>query len=468
MEKYYLAIDIGASSGRHILAHMENGKMCIEEIYRFENGMIKENGKLLWDTQSLFVEIINGMKECHKLGKIPVSMSVDTWGVDYVLLDENDALVGDTYGYRDKRTEGMDDEVYKIISEEELYHRTGIQKQMFNTIYQLMAVKMRTPEVLAKAKTFLMLPDYFQFLLTGKKVSEYTNATSGQLVDPHTKQWDKELIRMMGFPEEMFLPIQTPGYEVGNLKPEVQEEVGFDCKVVLCASHDTGSAVMAMPCYEKDGLYISSGTWSLMGTELKEPICDEKSHAGNFTNEGGYEYRFRFIKNIMGLWMIQSVRRELNKRYSFPELCQMAEECKDFPGRVNVNDDVFMAPDNMIEAIKEYCVQHGQAVPETVGELATVIYSSLAEFYGKTVVEIEETTGKTFDQICVIGGGSKAAYLNQLTANATGKKVCAGPSEATAIGNIMAQMMKDHQWESLKEARKCVFDSFDVEVYLPQ
>jgi len=465
MQKYYLAVDIGASSGRHMLASMQDGKMQLEEVYRFENGMQHLDGKLLWDTGHLFREIINGMKKCKALGKIPVSMSIDTWAVDYVLLDEKDAVLGDTYGYRDSRTNGMDALVYEVIPEKELYQRTGIQKQMFNTIYQLMAVKEKEPELLKRARTFLMLPDYFQFLLTGNKVSEYTNATSTQLVSPATKQWDKELIGKLGYPEDMFLPVQLPGTEVGNLKKEIQDAVGFDCKVVLCASHDTASAVMAMPVVNGNGLYISSGTWSLMGVEHATALCDEKSRAANFTNEGGYEYRFRYLKNIMGLWMIQSVRHELKDAYSFARLCELAEESKMFPSRVDVNDDCFLAPENMTEAIRDYCKRHGEEVPQTIGEIAAVIYQSLAECYGRTVRELEQNTKKSYQGIHIIGGGSNAAYLNQLTAEATGKTVYAGPGEATAIGNMLAQMIKDGVFQNLSEARACVFASFDVKTY---
>ena len=468
MQKYYLAVDIGASSGRHMLSYIQDGKMQLEEVYRFENGMKQADGKLLWDVKHLFREIVNGMKRCQEIGKIPCSMSIDTWAVDYVLLDENDEVLGDTYGYRDSRTAGMDKKVYDIIPENELYARTGIQKQMFNTIYQLMAVKEREPEFLKKAKTFLMLPDYFQFLLTGKKLNEYTNATSTQLVSPIEKQWDRELITMLGYPEEIFLPISLPGTEVGNLKPEIQKEVGFDCKVVLCASHDTGSAVMAMPVVEGDGLYISSGTWSLMGVELSDARCDADSKNANFTNEGGYDYRFRYLKNIMGLWMIQSVRHELMDAYSFAKLCEMAEEEKAFPSRVDVNDDCFLAPENMMDAIVDYCKKTNQTAPQTVGEFATVIYQSLADCYGKTVLEIERNTKHIYSGIHIIGGGSNAAYLNQLTANATGKTVYAGPSEATAIGNVMAQMIEDDVFENLKAARACVYRSFDIKVFEPE
>ncbi len=464
MSRYYLAVDIGASSGRHMLGYLEDGKMRLEEIYRFENGMVNKDGKLLWDTQRLFTEILNGMKACRETGRIPESMSVDTWAVDYVLLDGQDQVIGDTFGYRDSRTNECDEAVYRLIGESELYARTGIQKQMFNTVYQLMADKLQRPQVLDKAKTFLMLPDYFQFLLTGKKVSEYTNGTSTQLVSPVTKQWDRELIRLLGYPEEMFLPLQIPGSEVGNLRADIAKQVGYDCKVVLCGSHDTASAVMAVPKPAGDGLYISSGTWSLMGVELAEADCMEESRQANFTNEGGYGYRFRYLKNIMGLWMIQSVRHELHDRYSFAELCRMADE-QELTSLVDANDNCFLSPESMIREIQGYCSRTGQKEPETPGEIAGVIYRSLAQCYGKTVREIEKNTGRSYESIHVIGGGANAAYLNRLTAQATGKTVYAGPGEATAIGNIMAQMIGAGELKGLAEARKCVAESFEIHVY---
>lgn len=468
MQNYYLAVDIGASSGRHMLGYVKDGRMQLKEIYRFENGMTNQDGKLLWDTEKLFAEIVNGMKKCRELGAIPVSMSIDTWAVDYVLLDEEDKVLGDTYGYRDVRTRGMDREVYEIISQKDLYARTGIQKQIFNTIYQLMAVKMQTPQLLKQAKTFLMLPDYFQFLLTGNKVSEYTNGTSTQLVSPVTKQWDTELLEMLDYPADIFLPLQMPGTEVGNLKPEIQNIVGFDCKVVLCASHDTASAVMAMPKAEGEGMYISSGTWSLMGVELSEACCDEKSAFDNFTNEGGYDYRFRYLKNIMGLWMIQSLRHEWNDKYSFAELCDMAVDNNTFPAVIDVNDDCFLAPENMTETIRQYCEQHGQQVPESIGEFAACVYKNLASCYRDTAKQLEENTGKRFDAIHIIGGGSNAAYLNQLTADASNRTVYAGPGEATAIGNVLAQMIRNQEVKDLSEARKLVYDSFEIKRYDPR
>lgn len=465
MKKYHLAVDIGASSGRHILGHLKDGKIVPEEIYRFENQMAIKDGKKLWDTQQIFTEILNGMKKCKEMNKIPQSMSIDTWAVDYVLLDKNDKVLGDTFAYRDNRTAKMDKEIYKIISEEKLYQRTGIQKQIFNTVYQLMAWKKNTPEQVEKAKAFLMLPDYFQFLLTGNKKSEYTNAASTQLVSPDTKQWDAELLNILGYPREIFLPLTMAGEYVGCLTQNIQKEVGFNLDVVQCASHDTASAVLAVPETEKNMLYISSGTWSLMGTEIFEANCAEDSRKDNFTNEGGYDYRFRYLKNIMGLWMVQSVRHELKDEYSFAQLCGMAEECKNFSSRVNVNDDVFLAPDSMIEAVKGYCKNTCQPIPNSVGEVCAVIYQSLAECYGETAREIEDNIGCTYDCINIIGGGSNADYLNRLTAEVTGKTVYAGPAEATAIGNLLTQMIAGGELDGFLQARQCVKKSFEIKKY---
>lgn len=468
MEKtYYLAIDFGASSGRHMLGHMENGKMVLEEIYRFENGMVKKDGHRCWELDRLFAEIINGLKKCKEIGKIPVSMGIDTWAVDYVLLDENDSVLGPTYGYRDDRTTDMDFKVYDTIPQSELYARTGIQKQIFNTIYQLMAVKEQEKENLDRAKTFIMLPDYFHFLLTGVKKSEYTNATSTQLVSPETKDWDRDLIRSLGFPEDIFMPLSMPGTFVGRFTKEIEEEVGFGCDVILPATHDTASAVMSVPSTKEDVLYISSGTWSLMGVELPKAMISPDTEAGNYTNEGGYDYRFRFLKNIMGLWMIQQVRHDLKDAYSFAQLCEMAEEAKDFPTRVDVQDVLFLAPDSMVDAIKEYAAWSKQPVPQTVGEIATVVYQSLAECYADTVLEIETITGRHYDAVNIVGGGSKAGYLNKLTAEKSGRKVLAGPGEATAIGNLTAQMISAGVFKDLKEARQNIFESFGVEVIEP-
>ena len=464
MERYYLAIDIGASSGRHMLANMKDGKMQLEEVYRFPNGMEDKNGTLCWNVERLFTEIKNGLKKCKEIGKLPVSMAIDTWGVDYVLLDKDDRILGDTVGYRDSRTEGMDEKVYEVIPQDELYARTGIQKQIFNTVYQLMAVKESHPEYLEQAESILMIPDYFHFLLTGVKKNEYTNATTGQLVSPKTNDWDYEMIDMLGYNSKMFRPVSMPGTVVGEFTEEVQKEVGFNCTVVLPATHDTGSAVLAVPTNDDDAVYISSGTWSLMGIERKEADCSMESMKANFTNEGGYDHRFRYLKNIMGLWMIQSVKKEFAEDLSFAQICEMASK-ETISSIVDCNDDCFLAPKSMIKAVQDFCRRTGQQVPETVGEISSVIYNSLAKCYGDTVKEIEEITGKKYSTIYVVGGGSNAGYLNELTAKYTGKKVSAGPSEATAIGNVIVQMLHDGVFKDLPEARTCVREPFDVVMY---
>jgi rhamnulokinase len=465
MQKYYLAVDIGASSGRHILGSVKDGKITLQEIYRFDNGLVKKDGYLCWELDRLFEEIITGLKKCKELGKIPSSIGIDTWAVDFVLLDSNNQVLGHTVGYRDKRTNGMDNLVYKDIPEEELYRRTGIQKQIFNSIYQLMAIKTQNSQYMSEAQSFLMVPDYFNFLLTGNKQTEYTNATTTQLVNPITKDWDEELIVKLGFNKKIFQTISLPKTVVGNLSEKIREKVGFDCEVVLPATHDTGSAVLSVPANDDDYLYISSGTWSLMGIERQEADCSISSKAANFTNEGGYDYRFRYLKNIMGLWMIQSVRHELGDTYSFAELCKLAKEVDNFTSRVNVNADCFLSPDSMTEAIKNYCLDTKQKEPVSVGELAACIYHSLAQSYAETVEEIEMITGKTYSRIHIVGGGSNADYLNELTAKYTKKDVYAGPTEATAIGNILAQMLKANEFKTIEDARMGVLHSFPIKKF---
>ncbi len=473
--KYYLAVDIGASSGRHILAHMEEGKIVLEEIYRFYNGMDDKGGHKVWNTERLFSEILEGMKKCKEMGKVPFSMGIDTWGVDYVLLDKDDRMIGNCIAYRDGRTEGMDEEVYKIISEEDLYARTGIQKAIFNTIYQLMSTKVKEPEKLAQARTLLMIPDYFHFLLTGVRRQEYTNASTTQLLNAKTGDWDHELIQKLGFPDELFGELSMPGTVVGPLKKEIENKVGYSCTVVLPATHDTGSAVMSVPCTDEDTLYISSGTWSLMGCELESANCSKEARKANFTNEGGYNKRYRFLKNIMGLWMIQSVKKELEEGYDYPgkaatedysfaNLCERAEK-ETIDSIVSANDSRFLNPKSMIKEVQAACEENGMQVPRTPWELARVIYRSLAVCYREATEEIESITGKHFDSVNIVGGGSNAEYLNRLTAAETGRRVNAGPGEATAIGNLGAQMLTDGEFSDLNEFRQCVFDSFGVKKY---
>ncbi len=464
--RYYLAIDIGASSGRHILSHLEDGKMILEEVYRFPNGMKGRNGEKLWDLTELFGHIKTGMKRCAQMGKIPYSVGIDTWAVDYVLLDKDDQIIGKTYGYRDSRTKGMDEAVYRIISEKDLYRRTGIQKLLLNTIYQLMAVKENYPEELEKAQTMMMIPDYFHFLLTGRKVQEYTNASTTQLMDPKRKTWDFPLIDALGFPRRIFRGIVLPGYELGGLTREMQEEIGYDCRVIAPATHDTASAVVAVPSRKEDVLYISSGTWSLMGTEIKEAICSEESRQRNLTNEGGYDYRFRYLKNIMGMWMINSARAEIAAQMSFSEIAELASK-ESIASIVPANDDRFFAPESMVAEVQEACRQSGQQVPEGIAQVAAVIYNSLAKCYADTADEIAQMTGHNYDSIHIVGGGSNADYLNHLTAKACGRTVYSGPGEATAIGNVAVQAIAAGELKDLADARRCIFLSFPIRVYEP-
>lgn len=463
--KYYLAVDIGASSGRHILAHMQDGKLVLEEMYRFVNGNVERDGHLCWELDRLFEEIVNGIKACADAGKAPVSMGIDTWGVDFVLLDGEDRVLGDTIAYRDERTNGMDEELAKLISPEELYGRTGIQKQPYNSIYQLLAIKKEHPEYLEQAERFLMIPEYFNFLLTGVKMNEYTNATTGQLVNAAAKDWDYEMLDILGLPGKIFGQLHMPKTSVGPLKEEIAQRVGCQLEVVLPATHDTGSAVLAVPANDDDFVYLSSGTWSLMGIERMEPDCSLKSMKYNFTNEGGYDYRFRYLKNIMGLWMLQSVRREMSageKKYSFPELIAMAEEADGFPSVVECNDLSFLAPKSMTKAVQDFCQNSGQQVPKTMGEVMVVIYNSLAQSYKETIGQLEEMSGRTFSRLHIVGGGCQDAFLNHKIKTVTGKEVYAGPVEGTALGNLMVQLLKDGTFATLEEARTCVAASFDV------
>ncbi len=458
-KQYYLAIDIGASSGRHILGYIENGKMILEEIYRFKNGAEKRGDKLVWNDQALFESIVNGLKKCKEIGKIPASIGIDTWGVDYALLDENDKLIGEIFSYRDDRTLSVIDEVHSIVSENDAYERTGIQKQVFNTIYQIYCDKKSGK--INDAKTFLMMPDYLHFLLTGVKRNEYTNASTTGLLNARTREWDFDIIDKLGLKKELFKPLSQPGTLVGALKDDIAKEVGFTANVYLPATHDTASAVMAVPNTELP-LYISSGTWSLMGIESQNEITTDVANKSGFSNEGGYGKSVRFLKNIMGLWMIQNVKKELNDKYSFSELAEEAAKVSGFDSIVDVNDLSFFSPDSMIDAVKNYCEKTGQKVPETVGEIALCVYASLAKCYNLAVEQIEEITGVKFNEINIVGGGCQNLLLNKLTAIYTGRKVVAGPIEATATGNIMAQMLASGEIASLADGKNLIKKSFEI------
>lgn len=480
MGRYFLAIDIGASSGRHMIGYMDGGKLQLEEIYRFENRQLERNGHLVWDVENLWDGIINGLKKCKELDKIPESVGIDTWGVDYVLLDREGSMIGDAVAYRDDRTAGIDKVLNEMIPESELYKKCGIQKQLFNTIYQLLALKKESPEELEAADSFLMIPDYFNYRLTGVKKQEYTNATTTNLVNAYTKEWDYELLEKLGIPKHLFKKLAIPGEVVGRFTEKIAEEVGFSSTVVLPATHDTGSAFLAVPVKGENSVYLSSGTWSLLGIENSTPITDVKAAEKNFTNEGGAFYRYRFLKNIMGLWIIQSIRRELNgseyvegrksryasgREYSFLELREEAAKCADFKANIDVNDECFLSPLSMIDAIKEHCSKRGEAVPESVGEIMQCVYRGLSKCYADTIKEISEITGRSIEQINIIGGGCQDSYLNAMTAKAAGIPVFAGPIEGTAIGNLAIQMINAGVFKDLEEARSVIFESFDIKRY---
>lgn len=451
MKTYYLAVDIGASSGRHLLSHIENGKLVLEEICRFENNLAKSKDGLVWDIENLFSNVLNGIKKCKEIGKIPKSIAIDTWGVDYVLLDENKNEIKPCFCYRDSRTSAVIDEIERLVSSAELYAKTGIQKQNFNTIYQLYADKKNNR--LKNAKYFLMMPEYLSFKLTGVCKNEYTNATTTGLVNANAKTWDADIIYALGLTEVPFLPLSLPSSHVGFLSEDIQKAVGFNCAVLFAPSHDTASAVCACPMADND-LYISSGTWSLIGTEITEPILNDSARKLNFTNEGGIDYRFRFLKNYMGMWLFQNIRRNLNKKLSYDDMMNLAKNCGEYK-YFDVNDNTLVAPKNMIEAIGKLINN------DNLGLILNSAYHSLAKSYSEAVTEIETVTGKRFNSIHIVGGGCQDKYLNTLTRDYTGKSVTAGPIEATATGNIVSQIMHDKKI-SLATARDLIKNSFDI------
>lgn len=462
--KTYLAVDIGASSGRHILGWLEDGKLKLKEIYRFKNGAEDKNGHLCWDIDRLESEVMNGIAACDAA---PESVAVDTWAVDYVLLDENGERICPAVAYRDGRTETVPDELEKTIPFAWLYGRTGIQMQKFNTVYQLAAQKKETPEVFEKAEKFLMIPEYLSYKLSGVAVNEYTNASTTAMVSAENKTWDKEILARIGLPEEIFGTLHMPGEALGGLTESVKEKVGFDLTVRLAASHDTASAFLAVPAKDENAVFLSSGTWSLIGVELKAPVTTDESRAQNFTNEGGYEYRYRYLKNIMGLWMLQNMRHELgDDKYSFDKLTELAQNAEDYKGRVDVNAECFLAPKNMCEAVKNELMKQGYDEP-TVPEMLSCVYHSLAESYAAAIKALEKLTGKKYTSLNIVGGGSRDAYLNQLTANACGLPVYAGPTEGTAIGNLIVQMIADGELLSVQQARDVIRDSFEIKIYEP-
>lgn len=448
--------------------------MHLKEVYRFENRLTEQSGHLCWEMDRLWQNVLAGIKACRDAGFTPKTLGIDTWAVDFVLLDENGRIIGDTVAYRDSRTEGERERLESILPFAEHYARTGIQYQPFNTAYQLAALKREHPDQLAAAKTFLMVPDYLNYKLTGVAANEYTNASTTALVGAQSRDWDDELIACLGLPRGIFRPIRMPGTALGQLTPEVQAAVGFDCTVLLPATHDTGSAWLAVPARDGNAVYLSSGTWSLLGMENTVPVTTPQSAAANFTNEGGYNGTYRYLKNIMGLWMIQSVRRELGERDpngtrpSFPELIAAARQASDFPGMVDADDDRFLAPKSMTGEVTAACAEAGHPAPATTGQVMQTIYNSLADDYRRAVATLQTLTGRTYTSVNIVGGGSQDGYLNQMTANATGLPVYAGPTEGTALGNLMVQFIASGEYADLQAARDAIKRSFTIKEVLPQ
>lgn len=432
--KYYLAIDIGASSGRHIIGYRTENGIETDEIYRFYNGMDNLDGHLVWDTERLFKEIKTGIKLCFDKYKNIESLSIDTWGVDYVLM-QGDKEVYPVYAYRDKRMDEVIDKVHEIVPFAELYSRMGTEFNKFNTVYQFYADKIAGR--FEGVTDFLMIPEYFMYKLTDVKKKEFTDATTTGLVNAATLEFDREIWERLGYPTSLIKEISAPGTLVGRLTDDIAKEVGGNLDVVLVATHDTASAVEAIEMTE-NAPYISSGTWSLLGVKTPKAITDDKSRDTGYSNEGGVGYN-RYQKNITGMWIIQSLRKEMCPETSYSDIADMAE-ASDFTGIFDVDDDVFSAPDSMKEAIHNWFAERKMKAPEEMCDYFNTAYVSLAHRYNTAIVDLENNTGKSYPEIYIVGGGAKNNYLNSLTEKATGKKVIALPIEATAIGNLKVQM----------------------------
>lgn len=466
-----LAIDLGASSGRGIVGSFDGNKITLRENHRFSNDPVMVNGRFTWDILRIFHEIKQSVTKTVLEGDDVVSMGIDTWGVDYGLLDKNGRLMANPTHYRDTRTVGIEQYVDAILPLADIYRVAGIQSMEFNTLYQLAAEKRDDPEMLERAVRLLNTPDLLNYFLTGVMANEYTIASTGALLDAEKRDYAFDLIRRLGIPERLFGNLVQPTNCLGGLLPQINEEVGGNrIKVVNVASHDTASAVIAVPTQRDDFVYISSGTWSLMGTELRNPLINEQSRTMNFTNEGGAMGTIRFLKNIMGLWIIQESRRQWKregKEYSFAQMEEWAKAAKPFKAFINPDDASFNTPGNMPEKIREFCRRTGQEVPETTGEIVRCIYESLALKYRMTVESIEVLQNRKVSVINVVGGGTKDKFLSQMTADACGKHVTAGPEEATAIGNLMMQTIAAGEVSDIKQAREVVAASFDLKEYEP-
>lgn len=467
-----LAIDLGASSGRGIVGKFDGERLTLAENHRFPNEPVNAAGHFCWDILRIFHEIKSSILKCSLCDDRDIkSIGIDTWGVDYGYLDKNGALLANPYHYRDSRTEGIQDYAFSKVQYDEIYGVTGIQTINFNTIYQLIADLRDRPEVVAAADKLLFTPDLLNYFLTGEKFTEYTIASTGAVLDANKYDIAKDLLGKFGINTNLFSPVVMPGHHIGPLTSALREEFGgIGAHVVNIAAHDTASAVIAVPATNDDFVYISSGTWSLMGTELKTPIINEVSKKYNFTNEGGANGTIRFLKNIMGLWLEQESRRQWRregKEVSFDQLSRMATASKQLACIINPDDDTFTAPGNMPKRIAEYCRRTGQHVPETMGEIVRCIFDSLALRYRWTIEKMEEITGKKYRFINIVGGGTKEAILCQYAADACGIPVYAGPVEATAIGNISMQAIAAGEIADIGQAREMIRNSFEIKYYEP-
>lgn len=470
-KNHFLAFDLGASSGRAILGILENNKLDLIEIHRFKNQMTHIHGHYYWNIFSLFEELKTGLKKCISEFKIqPDSLGTDTWGVDYALVNKEGQLVGLPYAYRDHRTDNSMPEFFEILPKKETYLLSGIQFMQFNTLFQLFASVKETYSGLDVAERLLFTPDVLNYLFTGIKKNEYTIASTSQLLKPGKAEWEPKLFEVAGIPLKLMEDIIQPGIEIGKVLPEIRQETG--CGTISCvsvASHDTASAVASVPATGENWAYLSSGTWSLLGIESPVPLVSEKTLEMNFTNEGGVNGTTRFLKNIMGMWLIQECKRIWDEEREIPwqEVVDLSDAAKPFQCFINPDHPTFLNPGNMPKAIQKYCENTGQYVPQTKGEIARCIYDSLVLKYRFTIKQVESVTGKKIEKLHIIGGGANNKMLNQLTADATGIPVFAGPTEATAIGNIMMQAKALGVVSTLEEIRGIIRNSFEVTGYVP-
>lgn len=468
---FCLAFDFGASSGRAILSKFDGEKIELEEIYRFANEPVKIGGQFCWDFLRLFHDLKTGLKIAGARGIKISSIGIDTWGVDYGLLDEKANLLSTPLHYRDSRTDKMLEEIQKILPYEDIYKSTGIQYMQFNTIYQLYADLKFRPHILKEAKALLFMPDLFNFFLTGNMFSEYSIASTSQMLDAKKKTWDIELLKRLELPVDILQNIIMPGSIYGTLTKDIQEESGLDeVKVVAVGEHDTASAVAGTPFDPGNNVFLSSGTWSLLGMERTEPIIDENSTKYNFTNEGGVEETIRLLQNINGTWIIQQLRHSWSERVekiSFPDIIKAAKGAQKKHFAIEPNDKIFMAPLNMVDAIQKHCISNGQGKPEGLGEIGIAVYNGLTNEYKAVIERLEKITGERISTINMIGGGIQDEFLCQLTADVTGRTVVAGPVEASAFGNIIMQLKAIGKIDSLAEGRKIIKNTITQKNYIP-